>query len=205
MLDYVMPKMNGAECLCAIRSDPELQDIPVIILTSDSDRTTQNELEELGCCSFLRKPINIKHFNSAIQDCLMLANKSKNQRKNIRVPLSLMALVQYQDEKHVLYATSFSHEGMFLRTVAPFDIGTDLDIIVNVDLKEPVKLKGRVIYIIRMASELDKEPGMGIQFISLPVNVRSRITSFVIEKLTNSLIMSSEIDHIYTADDPYPD
>lgn len=37
VLDMHMPKMNGQECLRAIKSDPRLGDIPIIMLTSDED------------------------------------------------------------------------------------------------------------------------------------------------------------------------
>ena len=38
LLDIMMPKMNGIEMLKAVKADPSLKDIPVVILTNLGDR-----------------------------------------------------------------------------------------------------------------------------------------------------------------------
>jgi signal transduction histidine kinase/CheY-like chemotaxis protein len=54
-LDVVMPKMDGWSVLVALKQDPELSDIPVIILTILKDR---GMAFTLGAADFLTKPVD---------------------------------------------------------------------------------------------------------------------------------------------------
>lgn len=54
-LDILMPSMDGWSVLSAIKSDPELQNIPVVIWSMTSDRQLGYAL---GASEFLTKPVN---------------------------------------------------------------------------------------------------------------------------------------------------
>jgi two-component system, response regulator len=57
LLDLNMPRMDGREALGEIKADPELRQIPVVILTTskaDEDITTSYKL---GANSFITKPV----------------------------------------------------------------------------------------------------------------------------------------------------
>lgn len=55
-MDINMPKMNGIECLTEIMKNPQLNSIPVIIL---STATGQKEITiNLGAKAFIKKPSN---------------------------------------------------------------------------------------------------------------------------------------------------
>jgi CheY-like chemotaxis protein len=187
LLDYLMPRMKGTECLGLIRKDPEIKHIPVIIVSSLHEEITKNELERLGCCSFLKKPVNIAHLNMAIHECLEFSGKGPVKRKNIRTPLNFMALVEFHDEINELYATTLSQQGVFLRTITPFKPGTELEILFKIDQDGPIKLKGRVLYVIRLSPERRREPGMGIRFIDVPPDIKKRINSFVMKHIVKDI------------------
>ncbi|BAF70455.1 response regulator [Nitratiruptor sp. SB155-2] len=55
LLDIIMPMMDGLETLKIMRSDEELKDIPVIVLTTDE--TKKSEALSLGANDFVNKPI----------------------------------------------------------------------------------------------------------------------------------------------------
>lgn len=55
MLDMVMPKMTGIECLKKIRAEEWGKDIPVIIETQLSDMVTMGEGVSLGVRGYLVK------------------------------------------------------------------------------------------------------------------------------------------------------
>jgi CheY-like chemotaxis protein/nitrogen-specific signal transduction histidine kinase/HPt (histidine-containing phosphotransfer) domain-containing protein len=57
LLDMQMPQMDGEQTLRAIKADPELEDVLVIILTSIGIRGDVARLEALGCAGYLTKPI----------------------------------------------------------------------------------------------------------------------------------------------------
>ncbi|MCC3405245.1 MAG: urea ABC transporter substrate-binding protein [Microcoleus sp. PH2017_10_PVI_O_A] len=58
-LDVMMPSMDGWAVLSALKADPDLANIPVIMLTFLDD---QNQGLELGAAEYLRKPLDYKRF-----------------------------------------------------------------------------------------------------------------------------------------------
>lgn len=58
LLDIVMPEMDGFQVLAAIKSDPGLRDIPVIVISSLEDTEDAVRAIELGADDFLTKAFN---------------------------------------------------------------------------------------------------------------------------------------------------
>ncbi len=69
-LDIRMPFLDGIEVLSRVRSNPELQSLPVVMLTTTADPREINLCYDLGCNYFLSKPIGIDKF-SEVLDHLM--------------------------------------------------------------------------------------------------------------------------------------
>ena len=59
ILDVMMPSMDGWAVLSALKADPDLADIPVIMITFLDDK---NHGLKLGAAEYLRKPLDYKHF-----------------------------------------------------------------------------------------------------------------------------------------------
>jgi signal transduction histidine kinase len=55
ILDLNMPKLGGEETLRRIRQDPNLDTMPVIILTGDTDQETHRRLLDIGADDFIEK------------------------------------------------------------------------------------------------------------------------------------------------------
>jgi len=70
LLDLVMPKLGGFEILAALRQDPELEHVPVIILTSSVDAETKLRALELGATDFLAKPVDPSELALRIRNTL---------------------------------------------------------------------------------------------------------------------------------------
>ncbi len=58
LLDIVMPEMDGFQVLAAIKADPALRDIPVIVISSLEDTEDAVRAIELGADDFLTKAYN---------------------------------------------------------------------------------------------------------------------------------------------------
>lgn len=56
LLDWNMPEMNGIEFLRAVKEMPDLAEIPVIMLTTESERRKMIEAIEAGAKHYLTKP-----------------------------------------------------------------------------------------------------------------------------------------------------
>ena len=56
LLDLNMPKMGGEEALEAIRSDPELKRIPVVVLSTSLEPGDVHRSYNLGANSYITKP-----------------------------------------------------------------------------------------------------------------------------------------------------
>jgi len=58
LLDIMMPKMNGLEVLGEVKKDPEIKNIPVILLTNLARDSGEEDIEkglELGAVTYLVK------------------------------------------------------------------------------------------------------------------------------------------------------
>ena len=56
ILDYHMPDMNGAQVAAKLRDDPELRDIPILMLTSMDVGLEEGSLKDLNVNAHLMKP-----------------------------------------------------------------------------------------------------------------------------------------------------
>jgi len=68
LLDLKLPKVNGLEVLEAVRTNPVLRAIPVVMLTSSQEETDLVRSYELGVNAYVVKPVEFKMFVSAIAD-----------------------------------------------------------------------------------------------------------------------------------------
>lgn len=56
ILDVMLPGLNGFEVLKAIKSDPRLNSLPVIVLTAKTQARDREMAESIGAAIFLTKP-----------------------------------------------------------------------------------------------------------------------------------------------------
>jgi DNA-binding response OmpR family regulator len=59
LLDYMLPEQNGLSFLKEVRTDPELKDIPVIMITTTGLSEVVQAAMMLGANDFIAKPFNI--------------------------------------------------------------------------------------------------------------------------------------------------
>ncbi len=62
LLDLNLPGIDGREILGAIKSDPDLQLIPVVVLTTSDADSDVREAYRLQANSYLRKPVDLDEF-----------------------------------------------------------------------------------------------------------------------------------------------
>jgi class 3 adenylate cyclase len=109
LLDLMMPDLNGDEVLKLIKSDPDKRDIPVVMISADTDAEKVSQCIELGADDYLPKPFNPTILRARIGAAL--------RRHSLRA-LENEYLGKIENEKR--------HSENLLRNVLPAGIATRL-------------------------------------------------------------------------------
>ena len=67
LLDLNLPKKDGREVLAALKSDPLLKVIPVVVLTTSQAEEDVLRAYHLNANSFVTKPVDLHQFNRIVQ------------------------------------------------------------------------------------------------------------------------------------------
>jgi len=71
LLDLNMPAMSGFGCIRELKRDPELQGIPVVVLTAINDEDVAKEAIDLGADAFLAKTCSPRELISVVSEHLL--------------------------------------------------------------------------------------------------------------------------------------
>jgi CheY-like chemotaxis protein len=71
LLDVMMPGMDGYETCLALKADPELAHIPVLMSSATSDLRVIDQAERVGALSVLPKPIPVEQLQHAVSLALI--------------------------------------------------------------------------------------------------------------------------------------
>ena len=66
LLDIRMPRVDGVEVLRRIKSDPELKNMPIIMLTTTDDPREISTCYSLGCNCYVTKPVDYQKFTEML-------------------------------------------------------------------------------------------------------------------------------------------
>lgn len=66
ILDLNLPRLDGREVLRRIKADPQLESIPVVVLTTSGDKADVHSCYELGADTYVEKPVRFDEFLKAI-------------------------------------------------------------------------------------------------------------------------------------------
>ena len=66
-LDINMPGLDGTEVLAYIRRDPRLRKVPVVVITSDDQPETRQQVMKGGAQAMLIKPVTIDALESGLK------------------------------------------------------------------------------------------------------------------------------------------
>src|SRR6516164_1483421 len=109
LLDLMMPDLNGDEVLKVIKSDPDKRDIPVVMISADTDAEKVSQCIELGADDYLPKP-----FNPTIL------------RARIAAALRRQSLRALENEYVGKIETEKRHSENLLRNILPAEIASRL-------------------------------------------------------------------------------
>ena len=67
LLDMNLPRVDGKQVLKEVRSNPDIKDIPIVMLTTSDHEKDVMESYRLGVNAYITKPVDMEGFVSAIQ------------------------------------------------------------------------------------------------------------------------------------------
>ena len=81
LLDFMMPVMDGLEFIRRLRLIPDRADVPVVMVTADTESDVRHQALELGAQDFLTKPVDKIELTARVRNLLAL-RKSRQQLAN---------------------------------------------------------------------------------------------------------------------------
>jgi len=79
LLDMMMPDLNGDEVLKIIKGNPDTRDIPVVMISADSDTEKVSKCIELGADDYVTKPFVAKELAARIRALLRRARPAEEE------------------------------------------------------------------------------------------------------------------------------
>ena len=80
LLDFQMPRMDGAQTISALKENPETSRLPVIFLTAKTGRRARGAYEQMGAVGTIEKPFDPLVLGEQILQLLNPAPDSNNKR-----------------------------------------------------------------------------------------------------------------------------
>lgn len=77
LLDLFMPPPDGFEVLKRLRTDPDLECLPVVVLTAHGDEESARASFDLGATDFLAKPFTAPQLDARVRSCVARAQAAK--------------------------------------------------------------------------------------------------------------------------------
>jgi CheY-like chemotaxis protein len=163
VMDLHMPVMNGAECCAAIKGNPDLSSIPVIMATAAGKEEDHELCRRAGCDGLLTKP-----FDRALYLDMVRCYIPELDRREKRIPVSTK--IRFQAFRVVMtgIVLDLSIRGAYVSTEYELDEGTEVTFAFSLpgDPGAVVQAKGRVCWKNNGAKrmKMDYPPGFGMEF-----------------------------------------
>jgi len=82
LLDFVMPKMNGYQFCRELAADPELRDIPVVLMSAKGDQVGERFVKVMGIVDYVTKPFSPDAITAVVQHTVSKYGKIGNPADN---------------------------------------------------------------------------------------------------------------------------
>ena len=70
LLDWNMPEMSGYDLLVHLKADEKYKDIPVMMVTTESQKSSIVAAVRAGAANYLTKPFTVDELQTKIMECL---------------------------------------------------------------------------------------------------------------------------------------
>lgn len=177
-MDLNMPEMDGADCCAAIKADPDLKGVPVIMIVTATDSADLERCRLAGCDLVLTKPVNRAAF-------IRTGHRFLPGLDRIELRIPCLTLVVFRIGEMTCYGTSanLSTSGIFIA----FDGQLELEDQVRLSFLLPgsdgevIEATGRVAWT-NTGTPLSKPAlprGFGVEFGNIRPEVARAIADYM--------------------------
>src|SRR5580698_3164564 len=85
LVDFVMPRMNGFQLCRAIRQNPQLRPLPIILMSAKSDRIREHFVQQTGAIDAIGKPFDSRALIAVIENAVRRAEQWRAKADTISV------------------------------------------------------------------------------------------------------------------------
>ena len=110
-LDLHMPIMDGAACCRALKADPSLRDIPVVMLLAGRKASERQLCLDAGCDAIITKPIDRREFLELAYRCV-----HRVERRDARYPCQATVVFTHKTGSYYGTSIDISDSGLFVAT-----------------------------------------------------------------------------------------
>jgi CheY-like chemotaxis protein len=171
-MDLQMPRMDGAQCCRAIRSDPEIAGTPVVIISSSSGARDKEISVEAGCNYFLTKPAGRDRFLEIAREFIPGIN-----RRERRIPCSVDAVLNVNGKAIACSLHDVGTDGAFVVTDLPGEPGNVVNLSFTLPDGTVIDSPCKIVW--TSESVVVRPKGFGVKFALMPKDVRSALTRFL--------------------------
>ena len=158
-----MPIMDGMECCRRIKTDPKLQDIPIIVVYASSKDVDDLQVRKSGCDGILHKPVDRNEFLELGRNFLPQVD-----RRFQRVACQVTVDIYLEGETLQGQGYNISRNGMYIefRDVIPDKARVRLTFLLPTVSPVPIESWSEVAWINFgfPRGKLDMPQGFGVEF-----------------------------------------
>jgi CheY-like chemotaxis protein len=193
ILDVHMKVMDGLTALKAIRESRETAQVPVIMMSYDSDGEMMDKFGELGCFDFIEKPLKIDRLHESLQRCFFAG--SGTGRTCLRAPFRGKVMLSHRGSEYELYAETLSEGGMYVIKEEPLPVGCEVVVKCDLGKRGEVLAKGNIIYTRKLFGDLlTLPPGMAVKFQGLTEKDADAIKYFIEDLMAAEILDNQNKD-----------
>lgn len=171
-MDLHMPNMDGAECCRAIKSDPALPGVPVVMVTTMGKTEDAEYSFTAGCDDFLTKPLDRDLFLEAARRFIPCID-----RREKRLPIHVTGVFSTNAESLAFTLHDISVGGAYVASDYKPTPREVLKLYFTMPDGTRIECHGRVAWINDIVSKFPR--GFGVQFALLPKKAKEVITNFI--------------------------
>ncbi len=174
LTDLHMPEMNGEELCKAIKGDPSLAHIPVIIV---STAINMESCITAGCDDILKKPYSPGELIEIVKKHIDIISR-KEQRAAVNIEVSY----RHGGRIYQGRVIDISLKGMFIRKERSLSVGIETEFSIAADDgSEQLTVEGEVVRVISESPKLGfgEVPGMAVHFKKVTPDLTAFINSLV--------------------------